>query len=576
VGRRSLAAIGLGALAARLLYLVAFMQGYAPASDADHYLRLARAAAHGRGFVLQFPFEYDHATAIRPPLFPTVLAAAMRVFGDRVGVAQGVNIVAGSCAVVLGAVLAARIAGRTAGIAAGAVLAVYPQVVVNDVTVLVESLAVLLVFAMALLLLDGRVVLGGITLGLLVLDRASAQWLVLVVAAWVLWQLGWRNALVLCGTAALVVAPWVVRNWVDVGGPAIVATNGFNLNASFSLEAQHGNHFVDAYNDPRFQHDLYASADELALDRALRDHALHQLRYEPFEVVPVAVRGVASWFELDPPRNTQAEKLDGRPLQVRKWTLPGFYLVTIAGIVGLVRTRRRPAAVLLALVATYFTVISVFSIAVPRLRSVFDAVMALGAGLLVAVVHDGRRATEGDGRVTRIPHPGWKTVLALATAFVLVAVGALVWKHRAEHHAAEVIAAAVARDAPALAHLRLALQDAQASGAPPRFAQDDLDRTQDLVQVLGGTGPAAAPALRRRVADALRPLRVARLESTVLAELSAAELLGAPGEHRPPQLTRVATRYDQEVRPGSPVLEPFTAAMRGDAIARAETALRRL
>jgi MFS family permease len=31
----------------------------------------------------------------RPPLFPTVLAVAMRVFGEHIAVAQGLNIVAG-------------------------------------------------------------------------------------------------------------------------------------------------------------------------------------------------------------------------------------------------------------------------------------------------------------------------------------------------------------------------------------------------------------------------------------------------------------------------------------------------
>ena len=32
--------------------------------------------------------------------------------------------------------------------------------------------------------------------------------------------------------SVIVVAPWVIRNAVNVGGPALVATNGFNLNAT--------------------------------------------------------------------------------------------------------------------------------------------------------------------------------------------------------------------------------------------------------------------------------------------------------------------------------------------------------
>ena len=48
-------------------------------------------------------------------------------------------------------------------------------------------------------------------------------------------------------------------------------------------------------------------------------------------------------------------------------TLPLVYLVTVAGIVGLVRARRRRGAELLLLEGAYFTVVSVAVIAVPRL-----------------------------------------------------------------------------------------------------------------------------------------------------------------------------------------------------------------
>ena len=137
-------------------YAVAFMRHYVPDSDADSYFSIGRAVSRGQGYAFSLPFEFVHATAIRPPLYPTVLAGAFRVFGAHVGVAQGVNIVAGCAAVVLGALIAARISGPRAGLCAGIVLAVYPPLLANDVTVLVESFALLLVFATVLLLVDGR------------------------------------------------------------------------------------------------------------------------------------------------------------------------------------------------------------------------------------------------------------------------------------------------------------------------------------------------------------------------------------------------------------------------------------
>src|SRR5207237_195036 len=88
-----------------------------------------------------------------------------------------------------------------------------------------------------------------------------------------------------------------------------------------------------------------------------------------------------------------AERSDGRDITVRNVTLPLVYLVTVAGIIGLVRARRRRGAELLLLEGAYFTVVSVAVIAVPRLRAPLDLAAAIGVGLLVAEVVS-RRAPE--------------------------------------------------------------------------------------------------------------------------------------------------------------------------------------
>ena len=64
-------------------------------------------------------------------------------------------------------------AGRAPDRCAGLVVALYPPLIANDVTVLVESIALLLLFAAVLLLLDGRTAWAGVALGLLMLDRAE-------------------------------------------------------------------------------------------------------------------------------------------------------------------------------------------------------------------------------------------------------------------------------------------------------------------------------------------------------------------------------------------------------------------
>jgi 4-amino-4-deoxy-L-arabinose transferase-like glycosyltransferase len=576
VTRRALAGIGAGALAARVVFVALFLRDYRPKSDAANYFELAQALSRGRGFVATLPFEYVHATAERPPLYPAVASVFLRIFGEHVGVAQGVNIVAGAIAAVLGALLAARLAGPRAGLVAGWVIALYPTLVANDVTLLVESFAVVLTFVAVLLLLDGRMVLAGVAIGLLVLDRASAQWLVVLLALWLIRQVGWAHAAVFVATAVVVVSPWVARNWVHVGGPTLVTTNGFNLNATFSEEADHAGHFVDGYLDARFANIRYAAADEIDLDTGLRNHALHHLRRHPIEVPRVVGNGLARWFEVVPAWNTDAERLDGRNLDVRAWTLPLFYVVTAAGLAGLIVARRRPGVALLWLVAGYFTVVCVLSISVPRLRSVFDAVMAVGVGLLAASWSTSRDdpASETDATrvVVRDPHP-LRTLGVLALVLVLVAGGGLVWKRHTERAADAAARAAVARDAGAIDAVGRALAVARAQGAPPAFARADLDRLDDLVVALGTAAPEASAAWRTRIARALVATRIVTHETHVIGLLSAGEDLAAAAQHRRPTLARVARRYERDVRPHDPPLHPFDLVARGVLVDQAAAAL---
>ncbi len=570
--RRTLAALAGIALVARVVYTVAFMRGYTPDSDADSYYQIGRAVAKGRGYVFTLPFGFEHATAIRPPLFPTVLAGAFKIFGAHVGVAQGVNIVAGSVAAVLGSLIAARIARPRAGLCAGLVIALYPPLIANDVTVLAESLAVVLLFATVLLLLEGRTVLAGVSLGLLMLDRASAQWFVLVIAAWVVWRLGWLHAARLVAVAVVVVAPWVVRNDVHVGGPVLVATNGFNLNATYSNEARASGGFVDAYFDPRFAAIRAAATDEVDLDARLRRKALHDLRQHPTEVVHVVGKNLEHWFELRPSVNRYPEMQDGRNLTVRDWTLPFFYLVTAAGIVGLIRARRASGAQLLLLAAGYFTLVCLFSISVPRLRSVFDACMAVGAGVTLAWAMD--RATDVDRQSPpkRAVNVAWSAAVLGVLAVVALA-SVPVWRAQARPRAKHAVFAAATRDASALGGLAAAYRTSRSSDRLPQLTKGDVDRVHDLLGVLGDRAPETDGALHMHVVDALRAVRTVSHEADVIGLLSAGEAITAAREHRPASFDAVRVRYEHEIRPNDATLEPWDEVLSGAAIVRAQQAV---
>ena len=228
---RWLLVVGLSALLVRFVYVLVVLRHYSPVSDALHYHTLAEAIGDGRGFVHDFPFGRPHATAFRPPLYPLLLGGVYAVTGPKLGAAQALNVVLGSGVAVLAALLAWRMAGWRAGVVTGLVAAVYAPLVFNDGPPLSEPLGLLLLVATVLLLREGRAAWAGVTSGLLVLTRPSAQFFVVVVTGWVLWRLGLRRVCLYGACVALVVAPWVARNWVRLGTPVLVTSNGFNLNA---------------------------------------------------------------------------------------------------------------------------------------------------------------------------------------------------------------------------------------------------------------------------------------------------------------------------------------------------------
>jgi hypothetical protein len=469
--------------------------------------------------------------------------------------------------------IAERISGPRAGLCAGLVLALYPPLIANDVVVLVESIAVLLVFATVLLLLDGRTVLAGGSLGLLMLDRASAQWFVVVIAGWVLWRFGWRHAARLAVVALLVASPWIVRNEVQVGGPVLVATNGFNLDATYSNEAsQSSRGFVDAYFDPRFSNLRMVAVDEVDLDARLRQQALHDLREHPGRILHVARVNFEHWFELKPGLNRDAEQQDGRNLTVREWTLPLFYLITVAGLFAFARARRAAATQLLALAAAYFTVVCLLSISVPRLRSIFDGCVAIGAGLALAWVID--RNAKVDDRPPKVrPFRALPSAMILGLVAVVVAATALVWQADTHRQARRAIETAVAQDHSAIDALVAQYHARRSPNEPPRLVQKDLDIVQDLTTVLGNRTPQLGSDQRPRGADALRAIRIASHEARVISLLSAAEYLDATAKHRPPSRDTVRTRYEHEIRPDDRTLEPWDEVISGRSLLHARSAL---
>jgi len=371
------------ALLARVLYWVRMSPDYVPLSDAIHYDELAQNIANGMGYAHKFPQLEAHPTAFRPPLYPALLGGLYKVFGAHVVVGRVFSLVLGLGVVLLAYLLVLRIAGWRAAIVTGLLVAVYPPLLANDTFLLTEPLSLLLMLAMLLMLDRHRWVWAGAFCGLLVLSRPSAQFIVVVVAAWVLWQVGWKRALTFVGVTALLVVPWVLRNWIQVGEPVLVSSNGFNLAASYSPQAKESNTFVDPVFDERFAGYRLVMFNEAEWDQAMQDLAIQSLKDDPGQVFRVIGRNTEQYFELDPSLNVNPETSDGRNLAFRDRTLWTFYVVTLVGLFGLVVRVRQPTVLLVLTIAAYFTVSSLVLVAPPRVRAPFDLCCCIGVGLAV-------------------------------------------------------------------------------------------------------------------------------------------------------------------------------------------------
>jgi 4-amino-4-deoxy-L-arabinose transferase-like glycosyltransferase len=585
VSRRTLALLGGGAVGVRLLYLAAFGGDYKPRSDANHYQAIASAFANGDGISARFPFTYLHPTAFRPPLYPALLGAFYWVTGVHVGVGQLLNVALGATVVVLAATLGAHIAGRRGGVAAGIAVGVYPPILANDVVLLSEPLSLALLLAMILLLVRSRPAWAGAACGLLVLTRPSAQLLVVVVAVWLIWRAGWRAAVRFGVVSIAVVAPWVVRNWVLVGAPTIVTSNGFNLVSVYSAEAQATDGFANAVFDDRFTRINQDNRSEVELDDAYRQHALDAVRDD--WTIPPRVLGhnMVNFFEFRPDKNESAEQDDGRNLTFRNVTLPFFYVVTAAGLVGLWRVRRRRGAELLLVQAGYFTAASLATIGVPRLRLPLDLAAAIGAGLLVAELIS-RRAPEtrepepdaGTG-VPKSAAPRWSrrarilVTLATVVGVVFAAGGVAFARNRVEANAHSQLEQKLDRDRAAVQ--RLADVDAGSlvggGAAPPKA---DYARAQAVADRLWLLSPRLAGGLRSETRDAARTLDEALFELKVLDLVTS----GNRDPATPPAAALDASRatYDAEARPANPRLPDWDTISSNPAMRRAARDFERL
>ncbi len=230
-------------LALRAAFAFGFWVGKPLTLDEQEYMLLARSLAEGRGF--SYPSAQDRTVRHfgRPPAFPLLLAGVVWLNGRVNAPATDMSreeagppasssavpvsikilqLLVGLLCVAFIAACAKQVAGDRAAVAAAGLAAIYPPLTWISGYVLAEPLYCALSVGAVWLLQRGvrdsrpsapLILAAGVTVGAAALTKEAMLFFVPLAALWLLARRGLRAAIVLCLGVALVLAPWIARNY---------------------------------------------------------------------------------------------------------------------------------------------------------------------------------------------------------------------------------------------------------------------------------------------------------------------------------------------------------------------------
>lgn len=437
----ALALIALAGLALRLGYVLTARHGVCGGGilvdgcpgDAWVYRRSALLLADGQGFVN--PVEWvvrnrAEASADHPPLLIVVLAAFSWV-GLRSWTAHQLVIVAiGTASVIVAGLVGREVGGRRLGtpigLVAAALVALSPNVWLNDGNVLSESPAILLVLGIAWAAYRlwarpswGRAAVTGALIGLAMLVRPESGLLIVLIGLPVV--LGRRGSsgrdrivhLVALGAAAgIVCLPWVGYNLTRFNHPVTLSTG-------FGITLANTNCDITYYGDrtgywspgciPEFTRS--PGADQSDDERYLRQVGTDYIRSHTRRYPVVVLARLGRMFNVyRVGQQVQLDTYEGRPVWAGRLGLAFFYPTLALAALGAVALRRRrvPVSPLVGPVVLV-VVTATITFGHARYRAPAEGVLcvlaAVGIHALALRVRAGRRRARADRRSEPGPPP---------------------------------------------------------------------------------------------------------------------------------------------------------------------------
>jgi len=344
-----------------------------------------------------FGFIPGEPSAYTQPLYGVFLVPIYWIFGRTWWSVGGVQILVATATAFLVYAIGARLISPRAGMLAALASTLNPYLVWHDVHLNREILDQLVAAAFVLSTLiaaDRRsmpwAIATGVYTGIAVLGNVRLALIPVIVALYLLFLRGWSWApLAVVAAAAVAVAPWVVRNRVQVGCFALT-TDGralWKANNSQTYDLLASGKWIDDVRDPpghpfpnpEEAGDIYRRSgrkihvDECANQSYYQHKAWRFVRDHPGAKAKLA--GQAVRMEWDP--RTTASATDSGRGAIRNWAQPVYTSVLLAlGLIGVAVASRRFVALALTVLA-YQTLAAMVFVGATRYRVATDFLVAL-------------------------------------------------------------------------------------------------------------------------------------------------------------------------------------------------------
>ena len=382
-----------------------------PDDDAFRYDFAARSLSEGHGYI----HLNGAPTAFWPPGYPLLLGLTYRVLGASVGVAQLLNVLLSTATVGLVYLVGRRALGSQPALVGAAIVAAFPSLVFFTAVTLSEvTFTFFVMLAVYLALLEAgdrrarwpqlRLLLAtGLVLGFASLVRGQALLVpIVLVPFWLRSGIGWSGVadklVALALGIGLIVAPWTVRNVIELESPVLISTNagvdfwmGHNEDAAGGLE----NADELVFSHPELttpQREVRVNAE--GFSRGLKYAVTH-----PLDEAVLVPKKLFLLYYNDEEGLRWNEGHGGQPFlgeQLREalLTLSNVYYFAVLGflLLGLPLwfSLRDPGRVLLLSLIAYWTLVHVAFFGDPRFHAPIMPMVALLAALPWVALWSGR------------------------------------------------------------------------------------------------------------------------------------------------------------------------------------------